>query len=224
MGVKAYSQDSAMDNARIVDLAKMGLDDDIIIAKIKAAKCSFQLGDSDLVDLKKAGVSSKVVAAMLDASALTSARVSIDRKDVEMHTLAQAKVGGRLGAAFTYGVKSVKAKAYLQGQHSSVIVSPTPSIVVELPKDDTIDNYILVVMDEKSDRRELEVGSVGGVVGGKSGVRAEAIRHTAPKPLGGNKFNLSTDTLKKGEYILYIVGSADSIKGIYGRGFDFTVE
>ena len=226
LGTAAWvrSQDADITNARMIDMAKIGLDDDIIIAKIKNGKCLFQLADSDLMDLKKATVSPKVVAAMLDASALRTARVTVDKKDVEMHTLGQAKVGGRLGSALTYGIKSVKSKAYLQGQHSSVIVSPTPAIIVELPKDETIDNYILVEMDGKGDRRELEVASVGGVVGGKTGVRAESIRHTASKPLGGNKFNLATDTLKKGEHILYVVGSGETIKGIYGRGYDFTVE
>jgi hypothetical protein len=46
----------------------MGLDDDIIIAKIKHVTCHLQLGDTDLVELKKAGVSSKVIAAILDAA------------------------------------------------------------------------------------------------------------------------------------------------------------
>jgi hypothetical protein len=218
------AQDGDINNARVIDMSKLGLDDDIIIAKIKAGKCAFQLGDSDLVDLKKAGVSSKVVAAMLDASMLTSTRVTIDKKDVQMHTLGEAKTGGRLGSALTYGIKSVKEKAYLQGAHSAVIVSPTPMITLELPKDETIDSYILVAMDEKSDRRELEVASTGGVVGAKSGIRAEAIRKTGSKSLGGNKYSLMTDTLKKGEYIIYVVGSGDKIKGIYGRGYDFTVE
>ena len=40
--------------------------------------------------------------------------------------------------------------------------------------------------------------------------------------LGGNKFQLGTETLKKGDYIIYVVGSADFEKGIYGRGYDFT--
>jgi hypothetical protein len=62
-------QGADMTNSRVVDLSKMGLDDDIIIAKIKHATCHFQLGDNDLVELKKAGVSSKVIAAMLDAAA-----------------------------------------------------------------------------------------------------------------------------------------------------------
>lgn len=221
----ASAQSADITNARVVEMTKMGLDDDIVIAKIKNGVCKFDLGDSDLLDLKKAGVSSKVVAAMLEASAITTTKVMIDNKAIEMHTLGQAKVGGRLGSAFTYGIKSVKSKAYLQGAHSSVVVGLKPTIELELPKGDTIDNYILVEMDGKGDRRELEVGSAGGIVGGKSGVRAEAIRKTAAIPLGGTKFKLSLDKpLEKGEYIVYIVGSADHIKGIYGKGFDFTVE
>jgi hypothetical protein len=43
------------------------------------------------------------------------------------------------------------------------------------------------------------------------------------KALGGNKYQLSTETLQKGDYIVYVVGSADFEKGIYGRGYDFTV-
>jgi hypothetical protein len=219
------AQEGDITNARVVEMTKIGLDDDIIIAKIKGGKCSFQLADSDLMDLKKAGVSSKVVAAMLDASQLTSTRVTIDQKDVTVHTLGEAKTGGRLGSALTYGIKSVKEKAYLEGPHSKIIVSPSPAIFLELPKDDTIDNYILVKMDPKSDRREIEVASAGGVVGSKSGIRAEAIQKTASKSLGGNKYSLSpTDTLKTGEYMIYVNGSADKIKGTYGRGYDFTVE
>jgi hypothetical protein len=219
------AQDADLNNARIIEMSKMGLDDDIVIAKIKNANCKFDLTDTDLVQLKKDGVSSKVVAAMLEASAITVTQVTIDQKPVTIHTLGQAKTGGRLGSAFTYGIKSVKSKAYLQGAHSSVIVSPMPEIILELPKGETIDNYMIVQLDGKDDRRELEVGSMGGTVGAKSGVRAESIRRTSTTPMGGNKFKLIPgDKLKKGEYIIYIVGSADNIKGIYGRGYDFTVE
>jgi hypothetical protein len=55
-------------NARVVQMTKMGLDDDVIVARIKHGACEFQLTDSDLVELKKDGVSSKVVAAMMDTA------------------------------------------------------------------------------------------------------------------------------------------------------------
>src|ERR1700730_2403218 len=143
---------------------------------------------------------------------------------VTLHTLGQAKLGGRLGRMATVGIKSVKEKAYLDGPHSSVVASSGPFIGIDLPKGATIDNYILVQLDGKGDRRELEVEARGGFVGGKNGIRAESIRKTSTNPLGGNKFQLATGSLKRGEYLIYIVGSPDVNKGIYGKGYDFTVE
>jgi hypothetical protein len=55
-------------NARVVEMTKLGLDDDVIIARIKHGACDFQLSDSDLLELKKSGVSSKVVAVMMDTA------------------------------------------------------------------------------------------------------------------------------------------------------------
>ena len=151
--------------------------------------------------------------------------MKIDGNPAELHTLGQAKVGGRLGAGLSFGIKSAKQKAYLQGQHASVISSRNPNIEMELPPNDSIDNYILVRMDAKGDRRELETGSAGGVVGVKQGIRAESIVKTSYEALGGRKFKMSAhDNLKGGEYILYVVGSADFQKGIFGKGYDFTVE
>jgi hypothetical protein len=59
-------------NARVVEMTKLGLDDDIIIARIRHGSCDFQLSDTDLLDLKKSGVSSKVVTAMLDTAPVTA--------------------------------------------------------------------------------------------------------------------------------------------------------
>lgn len=218
-------QEGDIDNARVIEMCKLGLDDEIVIAKIKTGQTKFALQDNDLMALKQAGVSGKVIAAMLEASVLKEARVKIDGNPAPLHLLGQAKTGGRLGSALTYGIKSVKAKAYLQGQHAAIIVSRNPNIEMELPPGDSVDNYILVKMDGKGDRRELEVGAAGGAVGAKQGVRAESIIRTSSDALGGQKFKLSaSESLKSGEYILYVVGSADFQRGIFGRGYDFTVE
>jgi len=213
------------DNDKVVALCQKGLDDDIVIARIKASSWTFGVADEDLVALKKAGVPSKIVAAMLDASVISAAKVSVDGKPVLMQTLGQAKVGGRMGSAFTYGIKSVKQKAFLTGPKASVTAaSGTPTIVITLPKGETIDSYMIVQLDRKDDRRELEVGSMGGVVGAKTGIRAEAIRKTTATPNGENSFKLvPTEALKSGEYLIYVVGSADKLKEIYGKGYDFSV-
>jgi hypothetical protein len=64
----ATTNPSIITNARVIELSKLGLDDDIVIAKIRNGNCQFQLGDADLVALKQAGVSAKVIAAMLDTN------------------------------------------------------------------------------------------------------------------------------------------------------------
>lgn len=213
------------DNARVIQMTESGLGDVIIVARIKTSQCNFSLTDEDLISLSKSGVSDQVVAAMLEASVLTSPNITVDDMPLELHTMGQGKVGERFGSIITMGIKSVKWKAYLQGSSASVCVSRRPNIMFELPHEDTIDNYILVEMDKKKDRRELEMGSAGGIVGAKSGVRAEDTKRTNITELGGNRFRMvPTDALKSGEYILYVLGSADTIKGIFGSGYDFCVD
>lgn len=65
---QAAERESPITNTRVIEMSRLGLDDDIIIAKIRNGSCEFQLEDTDLVNLKKAGVSPKVLAAMLDAN------------------------------------------------------------------------------------------------------------------------------------------------------------
>jgi hypothetical protein len=75
------AQPSKLTNARVVDMAKMGLDDDIIIARITHGACDFQLSDPDLLELKKSGVSSKVVAAMLGTVPVTASAAVTEPSD-----------------------------------------------------------------------------------------------------------------------------------------------
>jgi hypothetical protein len=224
----AHSQsslESDVDNARIIEMTNKGLGDDVIIARIKASATKFELSDDNLAKLKKSGVSDAVVAAMIQSTQLTIPKVMIDGNPVEVRTIGEQKVGGRLGHTVSLGIMSVKNKAYLQGQHASLIASRKPVIDIELPANDNIDNYIIVEMDDKGDRREIEMGSVGGTVGEKVGIRADRIVRTATTPAGGRRFKISpVKELKKGEFILYSVGSADFPHGVYGQGYDFTVQ
>jgi len=219
------SLESDVDNARIIDMTYKGLGDDVIIARIKASATKFALSDDDLASLKKAGVSDAVVAAMIQSTQLTIPKVMIDGNPVEVRTIGEQKLGGRLGHVVSLGIKSEKNKAYLQGQHASLIASRKPVIDIELPANDNIDNYIIVEMDDKGDRREIEMGSIGGTVGEKVGIRADRIVRTSATPVGGRRFKISpVKELKKGEFILYSVGSADFPHGVYGQGYDFTVQ
>jgi len=214
-----------VDNARVVAMTKLGLGDEVIIARIKTSPCKFALSDDDLVALKRAGVSDKVIAAMLEASVLTKARVSLDGWPLELRSLAQSKVVGGLGKNLSLGIKSTRTKAFLEGRHANVYAASNPTIILQLPADDSVDNYILVRMASKGDRRELEVAPPSALAGAGARIRTEGAIRTSAKSLGDRRYQLTpAKRLKRGEYMLYILGSADANKGIYGKGYDFTVE
>jgi hypothetical protein len=84
---------SGITNDRIIEMSKLGLDDDIIIAKIKNASCTFQLEDSDLVHLKKAGVSPKVIAAMLEANVKPAPQVGLNKNEAPVQMTGQPPMG-----------------------------------------------------------------------------------------------------------------------------------
>jgi hypothetical protein len=214
-----------VDNARVVAMTKLGLGDDVIIARIKTSPCRFTLSDDDLVALKRAGVSDKVIAAMLEASVLTHPRVSVDGWPLEQRSLAQAKVVGGLSKNLSLGIKSTRTKAILAGRHASVYAASNPTIILQLPAEDSVDNYVLLRMASKGDRRELEVLPIGARASGRVAIRSERTIRMSSKPLGGRRYQLTpAKRLKRGEYLLYILGSADANRGIYGRGYDFSVE
>lgn len=58
---------AVLQNDDILKMAKAGLDDSIIIAKIKSSKCQFDTAPDTLITLKQGGVSSAVLRAMTEA-------------------------------------------------------------------------------------------------------------------------------------------------------------
>jgi hypothetical protein len=66
-GSNAFAQDETMTNEEVISLAKAGLNETIIVNKIKTSKSSFDLSTDNLIKLKQAGVSDNIVTAMLEA-------------------------------------------------------------------------------------------------------------------------------------------------------------
>jgi hypothetical protein len=62
-----------LNNQSVVELVKVGLGEEAIIAKIGSSPNRFEVTTADLIALKKAGVSSSVIAAMIGASKNTVA-------------------------------------------------------------------------------------------------------------------------------------------------------
>ncbi len=177
--VRVAESSSPNDNLLVVAMMNKGLDDSIIVAKIKSSSWTFKLTDDDMLALRKSGLSAPVVAAMVDSSVLSMARVTIDDQSVQIDTLGQAKTAGRLLNNLTGDLTSLKENAFLEGPAAANSASPMPDITISLPKGESIESYILVQMNPKSDRRELEVGTGGGVGSSRTGIGAH--RHS-PDP------------------------------------------
>lgn len=69
--VRPFSKSSSappVSKAEVVKLAKAGISDEVIIARIKAGGVGSHLSADDLLDLKGSGLSDRVIEAMLSAS------------------------------------------------------------------------------------------------------------------------------------------------------------
>ncbi len=144
---------------------------------------------------------------------------------MDLRTLASAKTAGRLGSIATLGIKSVKNNAYLIGPRAKTRLKETsPVFYARLPEGMSIDELVLVSLYVKEDRRELEVSARGGIVGSKQGLRMEVMKPIDTQELGSRLHKVTTRILGTGEYLFYIIGSADTIKGIQGKGYDFGVD
>jgi hypothetical protein len=212
------------DNSRIVEMTNKGLDDSIIVAKIKSGDWSFKLDDDAVIALRNRGVSAPVVAAMVDASVLTTAKVTVDFQPVKLDTMGQAKTAGRLLNNLSGDLTPLTVNAFLEGPSAKAQASPMPEILVTLPKGESIESYILVQLNAKNDRRELPVGSGGGLTGTRTGVGPHSIRPIHVIERGDNTFQVQPlKPLKPGEYMVYVIGSADERKDIYAKGYPFSV-
>jgi len=144
---------------------------------------------------------------------------------IDLKTMASSKVAGRLGHQLTLGIKSVKVNAYLIGPNAKTRMKDTsPVFYLRLPENYSIDEVILVSLYSKTDRRELEVSAMGGAVGAKQGLRMETMKPFDSQELAPRLYKIVTGIVGRGEYIFYLVGSADAMKGIQGKGYDFGVD
>ncbi len=119
------------------------------------------------------------------------------------------------------GVFSKKPSVFghLVGAHSSTQISmPDPEFFLRLPEKAAIEEVLLLLLDGKQDRREIELGKDPS----SPVFPTESVKVFESKELDPGVFLLSVGALEPGEYLFLLLGSADEKKGIAGKGYDFT--
>lgn len=250
-------------NQDVIDMTALGISDDVIIAKIRSMSADALKLDTSvdgLKALKAAKVSDAVIKVMVNpapppppvilaATAISSdpnlppPEVGVYWKDgqnfvlLQGLTVTQAKVGGRAGSFFTNGMRSEHWDATVAGPTSKNHVKDRqPVFYFYVPDGDTAADYVLIKLEKKSDHREFQVGSFGGVTGGKSGVKKDKEVSFHAEHVGIRVYKITLEaSLKPGEYAFFLgtgsqsnmsggnMGSARSGGSASGRVYDFAI-
>jgi len=252
-------------NQDIISMVQLGLSDDVIIAKIRAMSAmgpdsvSFDTTTGGLKALKAANVPDSVIKVMINPASApptvvaATAPMTIDPNLpppeigvywknganfvlIEGQALTNAKVGGKAGSFFTDGLRNQHWDATVDGPTSRNIVRERhPVFYLYVPDGSDASDYVLLKLNKKDNRREFQVGSFGGITGGKSGVQRDKEVSVKHEHVGIRmyKINLEAD-LRPGEYAFFMgTGQSASMSGARGgnrsggvaagRIYDFSV-
>jgi hypothetical protein len=234
-------------NADVIEMVKMGLSEDVIISKIRAASSagadaiSLDTSVEGLRSLKASNVSDSIIKVMINPApppapviaatvpmtldpSLPPPEVGVYWKDGSTFVLLQgqamtnAKVGGKAGSFFSNGLRNQHWDAYLKGATSkNVVRDRRPTFYLYVPEGTTSSDYVLIKLNKKSDHREFEIGSFGGITGGKSGVKRDKEVSFRAEHVGIRIYRLAVDDLQPGEYGFFMgTGQSASMSGAMG--------
>jgi hypothetical protein len=252
-------------NQDVIEMVKMGLSDDLITAKIRTAyaaqtdSISMDTTVDGLKALKEANVPDSVIKVMINpgpppaaivagASPITidpnlpPPEIGVYWKDGSKFALLQGqavtntKAGGKAGSFFTNGLRNQHWDATIEGRVSkNVVKDRRPTFFIYVPDGSDSSDYVLIILNKKGDHREFQIGSFGGITGGKSGIKRDKELQFRAEHMGIRiyKFTLETD-LKPGEYAFFMgTGQGNTMSGAHGgnrsggaasgRVYDFTV-
>ena len=267
----AWAQDDGrmqrrLTNQDVISLVQLGLSEDVIIAKIRAASAggaggiSFDTSVEGLKALKAAKVSDAIIKVMINPAPAASAVVAVAAAPMTIdaslpppevgvywkdganfvlipgRAVSQAKVGGRAGSFLTDGLRNQHWDAVLNGPTSpNRVRERRAAFYLYVPDGASASDYVLIRLNKKGDHREFQVGSFGGITGGKTGVKRDKEVPIQAQHVGIRtyKITLSQD-LSPGEYAFFMgTGQSAMMSGATGgdrsggvaagRVYDFTV-
>jgi hypothetical protein len=137
---------------------------------------------------------------------------------VDIKLLLGEKEGAGLGKVL---MKKGKVVAYMLGAAAKTrVIEASPVFYLRLAEGKGIEEVLLVMLEKKNDRRELAMGPPGP----KPELKPETMRQFDALEVGAGLFKVTPANLAKGEYLFYLMGSAEPAKGNYGKGYDFSVQ
>jgi hypothetical protein len=117
-------------------------------------------------------------------------------------------------------LKKGKVVGYLLGAAAKFRIAGDALVFyARLPEGKGVEDLVLVAMEPRNGRREVNMGPDGA----KQQLKAEDMRQFDSVEVGPGLFRLSTVGLGQGEYLFFFLGSADPAKATYGKAYDFGI-
>ena len=208
----------------VIKLSKAGVDDDVIIQKIKKQGQAFDLTTDQLIQLKSASVNSRVIQVMLDPSKADAAQPSASTSaksdaggdsgpslDIGVYAKRQGqwvemlpevvnwKSGGVMKSVATVGVVKGDVNGHLVGKHSHNSVTTPLEFLIVVPEGVAITEYQLLHLRENGNNREFRTVT-GGVFHVSGGATRDLLQYDGKK-VGKRQYAVSLGSkLEKGEY------------------------
>ena len=221
-GASASAASLSVDD--VIKLSKAGVDDDVIIQKIKKQGQSFDLSTDQLIQLKSASVSSRVIQVMLDPSKRTGLNLPLQllpklissgeagsSLDIGVYAKRQGqwvemlpevvnwKSGGVMKSVATVGVVKGDVNGHLVGKHSHNSVTTPLEFLIVVPEGVAITEYQLLRLHENGNNREFRTVT-GGVFHVSGGATRDLLQYDGKK-VGKRQYAVSLGSkLEKGEY------------------------
>lgn len=156
---------------------------------------------------------------------------------IEGQAISQAKVGGKTGSMFTYGLRNEHWDAYLNGPESKNVVNDRqPVFYLYVPDGGSASDFVLITLEKKGNRREFQIGSFGGITGGKSGVKVDKEVAFTAEHAGIRTYKIKVNAaMQPGEYAFFMgtgqqstmaggsTGGSRSGGAAAGRVYDFRI-
>lgn len=212
-------------NDDVVQMVKGGFDESTTIAAIEASDTDFDTSVQALMALKAAGISEKTISAMLaatkkkaeaakGAAPASKASAAAPNPDVPEDVGVYVKLKGSLAEVYAEIVdwksggvgKSMLSMGLTKGHVNAVVNGPKSKLQIGAPMEFVIkclegvtpSEYMLLKLDEKSDRREFRAVT-GGVYHSSGGAEKNAVKFDFQK-IAPRTYKIVLTGLKKGEY------------------------
>ncbi len=234
-----------LSNQDILDMASMGLGDDVILEKIRSApETDFVTDLNSLKALKAAHVSDPIIRAMINPKAVPAASAPSATApalanpdlpdDVGVYIKVRGKLnevtpevvgyktGGVLKSMATYGMDKGHRNGTVQGPKSALQIGSDAEFIVRCPEGTAINEYQLLRLDMKGDRREFRAWT-GGVLHSSEGAEKNAEKYDSEK-VAPRVFRIKLPPLKKGEYGFLPPGSTSGNIASSGKLYTFGVK